>query len=103
MYHVYILAGHTRRLYVGRTRSLPRRVWQHRAGTFPGFTRRYRITRLVYFESTDNVRAAVARERQLKSWTREKRLRLVESVNAGWLDLAAAWFVDPTSPDTRAP
>ncbi len=103
VYHIYILASDSRRLYVGMTSDLVRRVWQHRVGALPGFTQRYRISRLVYFESTTDARAAVARERQVKAWTREKRLRLVESVNAGWTDLATTWFVDPMSAGGRAP
>src|SRR5688500_155371 len=66
VYYVYILASHSRRLYVGMTRDLLRRVAEHQAGTTPGFTRRYRIDRLVYFEHTHDVHAAIAREKQLK-------------------------------------
>ena len=91
-YYVYILASRSRALYTGVTNDLRRRVWQHRVGWFEGHTKRYRITRLVHYETTDSVRAAITRERQIKAWTREKRMRLVEQENAGWLDLAASWY-----------
>jgi putative endonuclease len=94
-YAVYILASHSRRLYVGVTGDLQRRLWQHRSGVGSGFTKRYHIVYLVYYEQTSNSRAAIAREKQIKSWTREKRVRLIESQNAGWLDLAAGWFPKP--------
>ena len=93
-FFVYILASHSRVLYTGVTRDLLRRVYQHRHGLMPGFTRRYRVHRLVYFEQTPSARAAFERERQLKKWSRAKKVRLIESVNAGWLDLAADWFRD---------
>jgi putative endonuclease len=67
-------------------------VAQHRFGRFPGFTKRYRVTRLVFFECTPNSQAAVAREREIKRWRREKKLQLVEATNPGWVDLAVDWF-----------
>ena len=87
-YCVYILASRSRRLYVGCTSDLARRLAQHRAGVFEGFTARYRVQILVHFEVTADARAAVARERELKGWSRERKMRLVEASNAGWLDLA---------------
>jgi len=88
-YAVYILASLNRRLYIGVTNDLERRVFQHRAGRAGAFTARYRITRLVHFEQTGNVQAAIAREKQIKSWCRAKKLALIESGNAGWVDLAS--------------
>jgi putative endonuclease len=82
-------------LYTGITSDLRRRVYQHKHRLIPGFTADYAVDRLVYFESTSHIRAAIERERQIKSWRREKKLRLIESVNAGWLDLAAGWFEEP--------
>jgi putative endonuclease len=89
---VYILASHSRVLYTGVTRDLLRRVHQHRLGQIPGFTQDYQVTRLVYFEETPSARFAFDRERQIKGWSREKKIRLIESTNAGWLDLAKDWF-----------
>ena len=88
MYYVYILASLSRRIYTGVTSDLPRRVMQHRRHDAPGsHTARYRITRLVYFEACENPWAAIAREKQIKGWGRERRLRLIESANPGWVDL----------------
>jgi putative endonuclease len=91
-FFVYILASRSRVLYTGVTRDLVRRVHQHRSGQVPGFTQQYHVTRLVYFEETPSARSAFDRERQIKGWSREKKIRLVESTNTGWLDLAADWF-----------
>jgi putative endonuclease len=89
---VYILASLSRRLYVGITSNLGRRLFEHRHGLIPGFTSRYRITRLVYLEQTTAVSAALEREKEIKGWSREKKLRLIETINPGWLDLARDWF-----------
>ena len=91
-YAVYIMASHSRRLYVGVTRDLRRRVAQHKAAAAPGFTGTYRLTNLVYFEQTSDVRAAIAREKQLKRWPRARKVRLIELHNVAWLDLSADWF-----------
>jgi putative endonuclease len=91
-FFVYILSSKSRVLYTGVTRDLIRRLYQHRLGLVPGFTSRYHVTSLVYFEETPSARAAFERERQIKGWSREKKVQLIESSNAGWLDLAADWF-----------
>jgi putative endonuclease len=91
-FFVYILASHSRVLYTGVTRSLLRRMHQHRLGQVPRFTRRYNVNRLVFFQETPSARAAFDRERQIKGWKRDKKIRLIESVNAQWLDLAEEWF-----------
>jgi putative endonuclease len=75
-------------LYTGVTRDLLRRVHQHRLGQIPGFTQNYHVTRLAYFEETSSARAAFDREHQIKGWSRQKKIRLIESQNAEWLDLA---------------
>jgi putative endonuclease len=67
-------------------------MYQHKNGLISGFTSRYSVNRLVYYESTTHIRAAIERERQIKSWRRERKLRLIESSNAGWLDLSRDWF-----------
>jgi putative endonuclease len=92
-FYVYILASRSRRLYVGVTNDLLRRLAEHRRRVDPCcHTARYNITRLVYYETSENVYSAIAREKEIKGWGRERRLRLIESVNAGWLDLGADLF-----------
>jgi putative endonuclease len=91
-YHVYLLANRSRSLYVGVTGDLVRRLWQHRNHAVPGHTDRYNITRLVHFEQTADVLAAIAREKQIKGWSRGKKIALIESGNPTWEDLAEAWF-----------
>ena len=91
-YYVYILSSKTRRLYVGMTSNLARRVEQHKAHEVEGFTNRYNIDRLVYYEETHDVHAAIEREHQIKAWRREKKVALIESVNPSWRDLAGDGF-----------
>ena len=91
-YYVYILANASRRLYIGMTNNLGRRVYEHKHKLTPGFTSEYNVNRLVYFESTSDVRAAIAREKQLKVWLRSKKIALIESQNPSWDDLSAEWF-----------
>ena len=86
-FYVYILASKSRRLYVGVTSNLELRLAQHRSG-MSTHTSRYRITRLVHFETTENINAAIAREKQIKAWRREKRVQLIETTNPTWDDLA---------------
>jgi putative endonuclease len=91
-YTVYILASRSRVIYVGITGDIRRRVWQHQRGLLPGFTRDYRVTQLVYVERTADVRAAIAREKQLKRWPRWRKDRLIELHNPQWVDLSAGWY-----------
>jgi putative endonuclease len=91
---VYILASKSRRLYVGVTNNLVRRAWEHRTGVVPGFSRRYGITKLVYFESFVVATDAIRREKQIKSYARVKKLALVDSLNPDWDDLAEVWFAN---------
>jgi putative endonuclease len=88
-YWIYIMANRSRGLYTGVTNNLELRVGQHRQGLV-GFTAKYRIRRLVYYETTNDVTAAIAREKQIKSWTRAKRVALITSINPGWDDLMPA-------------
>jgi putative endonuclease len=89
---VYVLASRTKRLYVGVTNDLVRRVWEHRFGQHAGFTKKYSIIRLVYFETFRRADDAIRREKQVKGWGRVQRLALVESDNPEWRDLAERWF-----------
>jgi putative endonuclease len=91
---VYVLASRTRVLYVGVTANLVRRMWEHRTGALPGFTRRYGVHRLVYYEATNTPSASICREKQVKSWARVKKVAMIESINPEWHDLAEPWFVD---------
>ena len=89
MYFVYVLTNWNHRLlYVGVTSDLPRRIYEHKNALSDGFTKKYHIHKLVYFEETSDVNAAIAREKQLKGWTRAKKNALIESKNPNWLDLA---------------
>ena len=87
-YYVYIMASRSGVLYTGVTNDLNRRVGEHKEGQIPGFTRKYKVNRLVYYESMPDVNAAIAREKQIKHWRREKRVKLIETTNRGWNDLA---------------
>ena len=91
-YYVYILTNASRTLYVGVTNSLERRMHQHRMKTVPGFASQYNITMLVYYEAFERPDDAIAREKQLKRWSRAKKVALVESLNPSWADLSAGWF-----------
>jgi putative endonuclease len=90
-YFVYIMTNPSRTLYAGVTNSLRRRVREHKLKLTPGFAAKYNITRLVYFESFEDVRNAIEREKEIKSWTRAKRIALVESTNPKWDDLSREW------------
>jgi putative endonuclease len=91
-YYVYIMANQNRTLYAGVTNNLMRRVLEHKKGETPGFTARYHINQLVFFEETDNVYDALAREKQIKGWLRAKKIALIESINPDWDDLSDGWF-----------
>ena len=88
-YYVYFLTNWNNKvLYVGVTNNLKRRVYEHKEGLIEGFTKKYNVRKLVYFEETDDVLAAIEREKQIKKWRREKKNRLVESKNPLWKDLS---------------
>ena len=87
-FYVYIMASRTRVLYVGVTNDLARRVNEHKQGSVPGFTTRYRVTRLVYFEEFADIRDAIAREKVIKGWVRSRKTSLIERCNPTWEDLA---------------
>ncbi len=88
---VYILTSSSgNAMYIGVTNSLERRIWEHRNGLGSEFTKKYRIARLVYAEEYDNPGEAIAREKQLKGWRRERKNELVRSINAEWCDLMPA-------------
>jgi putative endonuclease len=88
---VYILSSRSGTLYVGLTGFFERRIYQHKYDTIEGFTQKYQCHRLVYYESYQDVQVAIAREKQLKRWRREKKIALIEKLNPRWQDLAENW------------
>jgi len=87
-YFVYILASKKNgTLYIGVTSNLPKRVWEHKNNLVEGFTKKYNVHNLVYFEQTENVNSALLREKQLKKWKREWKIELIEKDNSQWKDL----------------
>ena len=86
-YYVYILANKYKTIYTGVTNNIYRRLEEHKTGAAFGFTKKYGIDRLVYLEETNDVRAAITREKQIKGWLRTKKIALIESVNPDWKDL----------------
>ena len=88
LYYVYVMSNRTHVLYIGVTNDINRRVAEHQEGRIAGFTHKYHLTRLVYFESFENVSDAIAREKQLKGWRRAKKIELIEALNPKWSDLS---------------
>ena len=91
MFYVYIMTNHSGTLYVGVTSNIQRRVGEHKLGLMDGFTKKYQINRLVYYEETGDVQTALEREKQIKGWARKKKIGLIETMNPGWIDLGADW------------
>jgi putative endonuclease len=90
-FYVYILASKSRVIYTGVTSNLQRRVYEHKNKLLPGFTSKYNVNRLVYYESISAGKAAIAHEKQIKGWLREKKVALIEMVNPTWQDLSQDW------------
>lgn len=91
-YCTYILTNWNNKvMYIGMTNNLERRLYEHKHHLIEGFTLRYNVDKLVYFESSFDVKAAIAREKELKGWTRARKNALVESVNPAWQDLSKDW------------
>ena len=91
MYYVYILASRKHGpLYIGVTNDLVRRVYEHKKDVIRGFTSRYRVHLLVWFESYDDITNAITREKELKTWRREWKINLIETSNPNWVDLYEA-------------
>ena len=91
-YFVYIMINSTHRLYVGVTKDIERRVYQHKNKLIEGHTKKYNITWLAHYEETSDVRAALEREKEIKGWRREKKITLIESTNTRWKDLDQDWY-----------
>jgi putative endonuclease len=91
-YYVYILANEGKMLYTGVTNDLMRRIFEHKNHLIEGYTKKYKITRLVYYDQTNDIYAAITREKQIKGWLRKKKINLIESINPEWDDLSKEWF-----------
>ena len=91
-YYVYIATNRTRSLYIGVTNDLQRRQAEHATGQ-SRFTAKYKINRIVYYETFLDVNQAIAREKQLKGWRRSKKIALIESMNPEWTEGAAPWLL----------
>lgn len=90
-YYVYVMANRSKTLYVGVTNNLERRVYEHKHGMTKGFTSRYKLTKLVYHETTQDAESAIKREKQIKGWLRSKKVSLIEEMNPEWDDLSDSW------------
>jgi putative endonuclease len=102
-YYVYILASRSRSLYTGVTNNLSRRLIEHRQGLVPGFTSKYRVFRLVHCEVFADIRDAIAREKEIKGWRREKKVQLIQFRNRVWADLAEKADSSPPFAKGRRP
>jgi putative endonuclease len=91
--YVYIVARPSRTIYTGVTSDPEGRIWDHKHGTLPVFTKRYGCTRLVLIEECGSMDDAIAREKEIKGWTRAKKIALIEATNPRWFDLARDWYV----------
>ncbi len=94
-YFTYIMTNqHNTVLYTGITRDLAGRVWQHKKGEIQGFTKRYNVNKLVYYETYEDVNDAIIREKQIKGWLRSRKINLIETDNKNWEDLSQGWYDD---------
>jgi len=91
-FYIYIMGNKSGTLYVGMTSNIKKRVSQHKDKLIPGFTSKYNMTRLLYFETIEDPLSAIAREKQIKPWRREKKLNLIKLQNPTLKDLSADWF-----------
>ena len=93
-YYVYIMTNKSRTLYTGVTNNLMRRVYEHKNKLVSGFTSRYNIQYLVYYETSSSIYSAIEREKQIKGWLRAKKIALIESMNPEWKNLSDGWYED---------
>ena len=101
-YFVYMMSNPSKTLYTGVTGDLFRRAWQHRVGNGSKFTSLLNLTQLVWFEETDQITVAIAREKQIKNWRRKWKLELVEADNPSWVDLSAEWYEVVSDPESSS-
>ena len=93
LYYTYIMSSPRGTLYTGVTNNLLNRVIVHKDKLLPGFTKKYNIIRLVYYEISPSIRSAIAREKEIKGWKRKKKIALIESQNPKWIDMAEDWLL----------
>jgi len=91
-YYVYIMTNKSGTPYVGMTNNIKKRIYDHKEKLIPGFTKKYNINRLVYFEAFGGVHSAIAREKTIKGWLRKKKIELVNKSNPTWKDLSQDWY-----------
>ncbi|MFC1502542.1 GIY-YIG nuclease family protein [bacterium] len=91
-YYVYIMTNRSGTLYTGVTNNVMRRVYEHKHKLVKGFTQKYNITQLVYYEMIESIESAINREKQIKGWIRKKKIRLIEEENPYWEDLSVGWY-----------
>jgi putative endonuclease len=96
------MSNESKMLYVGVTNGLQKRAFQHKSKLIPGFTQKYNLFKLVYFEVFADIRVAIAREKEIKGWLRSKKLALITAKNPQWKDLAESWFKNPSNSRIRA-
>jgi putative endonuclease len=94
-YYVYIMSNKSRMIYIGVTNDLERRVYEHKNKLTLGFTSKFNLDKVVYFEPTDDVTIAIAREKELKGWVRRKKTALINTMNPEWKDLSEEWYDSP--------
>ena len=100
--YVYIMTNRSKVLYIGVTSDLTRRVYQHKKKLVDRFTKRYNLTKLVYYEAGDDIRSAIQREKQIKGWLRSRKIELIEAMNPQWDDLSEEWYLDKVDPSLRS-
>jgi len=91
-FYVYIMGSKSGTLYTGVTSNLKKRIYEHKNHLIPGFTDKYDINRLLYFETIGDSTSAIRREKQIKAWRREKKIMLIDSINPAWNDLSHDWY-----------
>jgi len=91
-YYVYIISSNTGTLYIGMTNDIGRRVYEHKNKLLAGFSKKYNIDRLLYFETFSDPNSAIAREKQIKNWRREKKVKLIDANNKDWTDISSDWY-----------
>ncbi|MBN2313406.1 MAG: GIY-YIG nuclease family protein [Sedimentisphaerales bacterium] len=91
-YYIYIMTNRSGTLYIGVTNNIRKRIFQHKNQLVEGFTKKYNINRLLYYETFSDIHSAIAREKSIKGWLRSKKIELIETINPNWADLSKDWY-----------